>query len=220
VEVLKRRGWVELRIEKLSTGARRCNYRIVFQDLCRLTRLPLWVDKPVAQIQEPVAQCTEPVAPQAEPVAHAGNPVSVPESDPLEAHQENERTNGSGDDNGEYLFLKERANRFFSKFPGGRDPLTRERVLRILLLEYRGVVQSGTFRDIVRDLSAPKFKKRGAITDLRALLYRMLLNRGYDVDKLRTDVPNDLIVGIAQKPLSEAEPPKKPVACAASNSKR
>ncbi len=97
IEVLKRKGWVESREETLRSGARLCHYRIVFQDLCRLTTLPLWDDacsgreghlgdnsgtEPVAQLAEPVAQIAYPVAQLAEPVAHAGNPRSAPVSAP------------------------------------------------------------------------------------------------------------------------------------------
>lgn len=85
IDVLKRKGWIESRHVTQPNGTRLCHLRIVFQDLCRLTTLSLWVDvpKPIAQVAEPVAQTRGPVARVAEPVAHAGNTRSAPINDPL-----------------------------------------------------------------------------------------------------------------------------------------
>jgi hypothetical protein len=109
---------------------------------------------------------------------------------------------GSGqnddDDDGEICFLREKGDRFFKHFGGRQDVDVRERVFRVLRLEYRGQIKSGTYQDVARELFV--IKKRGALKKLRSLLYDLYRRRGYDVDKLIVAVPGALICPAAPAP--------------------
>jgi len=191
-----------MRLERRPNGEGRCLYRIIFQDLCRLTSLPLWIDHaegqkgdnlgtdPVAQAAEPVAQRGYPVAQVAEPVAHAGNSYrSAPVSAPSEAPRNEQSDDGADDE--EISFLRERVEKFFVRFEGGNDPLVRERVARIFLLEHRGMIPNGTCRDVIRELAAAR--RRNRLRDLHALLYGLMLSRGHNLDRLIVSIPDELV---------------------------
>jgi hypothetical protein len=119
-------------------------------------------------------------------------------------HEGNQETNheGSTDDDDEGIsFLREKGNQFLVFFSAAhcRDRAIRKRVLRICELWRVGRIPEHVCQDVLEDLRA-KFSRVDRFdpdgnrpTNPRGLLHKLFKNRGYDLDALHVDVPDELV---------------------------
>jgi hypothetical protein len=214
LEVLRERGLVESHHRTRASGARLCHFRIVFQDLCRLTTLPLWPEgdnsgdkkgtkqghTQLPRWPRPVAQTGEPVAQMAEPVAHAGNTRTAPLSAPKKPRHETETGDRSLWTEEERGHIKTLANSINERAP---SPTKEDRhfVLSVAGLVFAARLPENVLRVALESIDRHDGPIHNPLGFFRKVLRSQAAGYGIDLeDELKSaEYPRDLLPPPSQR---------------------